>query len=88
MAHPSARRQREYIQDNVKYLNKEDQKLVYRVVRMEIGDGDEERLNQVFFNHRPKGITIWLEKIDNPELIKRVYNIVRRRIEDLSQPNT
>jgi hypothetical protein len=79
---PSISRQKSYIEENARVLNRETKLAILSVVMMEIGD------SVVMETGGTREVDIDLDAVarENEEVLGHIYNIVRTRLDSLNQP--
>ena len=93
-APPSLSRQKGFIVENADILNAETMKAILRIVMMEVGketvirrDGRVVQTSPVILeNSVTREVSISLDNIENPEVIRHIYNIVNNRRASLNEP--
>lgn len=84
-APPSETRQKTFVVENAEILDNETQLTILRLVMMEVGRGSG--AGPVVLEHGATGlVSINLDNIPNPDVIRHIYNIVRVRRAALDEP--
>jgi hypothetical protein len=88
---PSAARQKTFAAENGAILDNDTKQAILRLVMMEVGKtvttAEGEEVRPVILENQTTGeVSVHLDNIDNPDVIRHIYNIVSNRRASLNEP--
>ena len=83
---PSLARQKTYIVENGDILNLATRKSILRIVLMDIGKSAADEQFVIIKNQASADVSLNLDKIDNPDVVLHIFNIVSNRRASLNEP--